>query len=50
MRVLDGEQVLMRIFIGEADKHRGRPMYRVLVELFRKEELAGTTVDAAAIR
>jgi len=44
MRVLDGDQVLMRIFIGEADKHRGRPLYRELVELFRREKLAGATV------
>lgn len=44
MRVLDGEQVLMRVFIGEADKHEGRPLYQVLVELFRREKLAGATV------
>jgi hypothetical protein len=44
MRILDGEQVLMRIFIGEADKHAGRPLYQVLVELLRREKLAGATV------
>jgi PII-like signaling protein len=44
MRVLDGEQVLMRIFIGEADKHQGMPVYQQLVEMFRREKLAGATV------
>lgn len=44
MRVLDGEQVLMRIFIGEADRHGKKPLYRALVELFRGEGLAGATV------
>lgn len=44
MRVLDGEQVLMRIFIGEADRHHNKPLYQALVELLRKEKLAGATV------
>lgn len=44
MRVLEGEQVLMRIFIGEADQYQGKPLYQALVELFRKERLAGATV------
>lgn len=44
MRVLDGEQVLMRIFVGEDDRHDGQPLYRALVELFKTEKLAGATV------
>lgn len=44
MRVLSGQQVLMRIFIGEADKHAGRPLYEQLVEMLRREKLAGATV------
>ncbi|NIL98781.1 MAG: DUF190 domain-containing protein [Planctomycetales bacterium] len=44
MRVLDGDQVLMRIFIGEGDKHQGKPLYQELVEVFRREKLAGATV------
>ena len=44
MRILDGEQVLMRIFIGETDQFGRRPLYRALVDLFRREKLAGTTV------
>ena len=44
MRVLDGEQVLMRSFISEADKHHNQPLSQALVELFRSEKLAGATV------
>ena len=44
MRVLEDEQVLMRIFIGEADKHDGKPLYHRIVELLRQEKLAGATV------
>jgi uncharacterized protein len=39
-----GEKVLMRIFIGESDRHGHRPLHEALVELFRKEGLAGATV------
>ncbi len=44
MRVLDGEQMLMRIFIGEADVCGHKPLYQALVEYFRQEKLAGATV------
>jgi PII-like signaling protein len=44
MTGLTGEQVLMRIFIGESDKHGHIPLYEALVELFRKEGFAGATV------
>jgi hypothetical protein len=44
MRVLEGEQVLMRIFIGEADKHNGKPLYQVLLKLLQQEKVAGATV------
>ena len=39
-----GEKVLMRIFVGESDRHGHRPLHEALVELFRKEGLAGATV------
>jgi len=39
-----GEKVLMRIFIGEGDRHGHLPLYEALVELFRKEGFAGATV------
>jgi PII-like signaling protein len=39
-----GEKVLMRIITGETKKHGHIPLYEALVELFRKEGLAGATV------
>jgi PII-like signaling protein len=44
MRKIEGEQVLMRIFIGESDKWMHRPLYTALLELFRSKGLAGATV------
>lgn len=44
MNKLIGEQVLMRIFIGESDRHEHRPLYEALVEMLRREGLAGATV------
>jgi len=34
----------MRIFLGESDKVGHRPLYEVLVEMFRLEGFAGATV------
>ena len=39
-----GERTLMRIFIGENDRHDGKPLYEALLELFRVRGLAGATV------
>jgi hypothetical protein len=44
MRKIEGDQVLMRIFIGESDKWERRPLYAALLELFRAKGLAGATV------
>lgn len=44
MSKITGKQYLMRIFIGENDQCEGKPLYQYLVEFFRKEKLAGTTV------
>lgn len=44
MTKLIGEQVLMRIFIGEGDRHGHKPLYEALVELLRSEGVAGATV------
>jgi PII-like signaling protein len=44
MRKIEGEQVLMRIFIGQTDQWHHRPLYMALVELFRSKHLAGATV------
>jgi len=36
--------VLLRIFIGEDDKHDGRPLYQSIVEAARVDGIAGATV------
>jgi uncharacterized protein len=41
---LPKEAELLRIFIGETDKHHGRPLYEVIVQLARGMGLAGATV------
>jgi len=41
---LSGEAELLRIFIGESDKHHGRPLFEVIVEEARKRGMAGATV------
>jgi PII-like signaling protein len=42
-----GERTLMRIHIGERDKHRGKPLYQAIVELLRQRHYAGATVIRA---
>lgn len=42
--MLSGEHVLMRIFIGEADRFAHQPLYKALVEFLRREGVAGATV------
>ena len=44
MHGLKGERVLMRIHIGERDKHKGKPLYAAIVELLRAQHYAGATV------
>ncbi len=44
MRVLDGEQTLVRIFIGDSDKWHHHALHRALLERLRKEGFAGATV------
>lgn len=44
MTKLTGENVLMRIFIGENDRYKHKLLYEALVELFREKGLAGATV------
>ncbi len=38
------EGSLLRIFIGESDKHEGRPLYEWIVLTAREHGLAGATV------
>jgi PII-like signaling protein len=44
LRILEGEQWMARIFIGESDRWHGRPLADALVERLRKEGFAGATV------
>lgn len=39
-----GEGLLIRIFIGESDRHEGMPLYQWIVRKARSEGLAGATV------
>jgi uncharacterized protein len=41
---IEGEGKLLRIFIGESDKHGHKPLYQSIVEMLREEGLAGATV------
>jgi PII-like signaling protein len=44
MAGVTGERTLMRIHIGERDRHEGRPLYEAIVHLLRRRQFAGTTV------
>jgi PII-like signaling protein len=44
MRVLDGEQLLVRIFLGESDQYHHTALSRALLERLRREGFAGATV------
>ncbi len=44
MRVLDGDQCLVRIFLGESDRFHHMPLSRALLERLRREGFAGATV------
>ncbi|HOW82637.1 MAG TPA: DUF190 domain-containing protein [Spirochaetota bacterium] len=41
---LPDEAVMLRIFVGELDRHDGRPLYEALVMKARELNLAGATV------
>lgn len=40
----ESEAILLRIFIGEDDEYDGKPLYKHLLEFFKKEKMAGVTV------
>jgi PII-like signaling protein len=46
---LPTDSVLLRIFIGEADRHDGHPLHEALVLKARELHLAGATVLRGAI-
>jgi hypothetical protein len=41
---IEGEGLLLRIFLGESDTWHGRPLYEAIVRRVREEGLAGATV------
>jgi len=41
---LPSQAQILRVFLGESDRHRGRPLYQVIVEEARRRGLAGATV------
>lgn len=41
---IDGDALLARIYIGESDRHDGRPLFEVIVETLRARGVAGATV------
>ena len=41
---MEGEGTLLRVFVGESDRWHGKPLYEAIVQLVRKEGLAGATV------
>lgn len=47
MRVLDGEQLLVRVFIGESDRWKHQPLATAILERLRREGFAGATVFQA---
>ena len=44
MRTLDGDQILIRIFLGESDRWHHGALHHALVERLRREGFAGATV------
>jgi uncharacterized protein len=42
--MLPKEGKLLRIFVGETDKHEGKPLYEWIVRKAREHDLAGATV------
>lgn len=41
---MEGKAKMMRIYIGESDKWKGKPLYQALVEAMRANDIAGVTV------
>ena len=41
---LPKDAMLLRIFIGEKDRHQGKPLYEAIIKEARKQHMAGATV------
>lgn len=44
MKIMQGQNTLMRIFIGEQDQYKGKSLYQAIIERLRRENMAGATV------
>jgi PII-like signaling protein len=44
MKRMDGPAMLARIYIGDADRHHGAPLYEAIVAFLREHGVAGATV------
>ncbi len=44
MKGIEGPALLVRIYIGDADRTDGRPLYQAIVTLLRERGIAGATV------
>lgn len=40
----ESEAILLRIFIGEDDTYHNKPLFKHLLEMLKKEKIAGATV------
>ena len=47
MRILEGDQIIMRIFVNEGDKIHSKATYHEIVDILRNERAAGATVVRA---
>jgi PII-like signaling protein len=41
---IEGEALLVRVYIGESDTHDGRPLYDAIVRLLRQQGIRGVSV------
>ncbi|GAB4252551.1 MAG: DUF190 domain-containing protein [Thermoleophilia bacterium] len=41
---IEGPGKLLRVFVGESDQYEGKPLFQAVVELLKRENLAGATV------
>ncbi len=44
---LEGDQMCMRIYIGEKDKYKGKPLYKAILDYLKESDIAGSTVYRA---
>ncbi len=44
MTKMIGEQILMRIFVGEMDNYGRQPLYKAIIDLLIEEKFAGATM------